>query len=124
VRRTRARSERLLAALPHAERQRRRSHLGRVEMPLGEVLYESGGTPSHVCFPATAIAALLYMMENGASAESAVIGSEGLVGISVFMGGGSTPSRAVVQLAGHGLRMKAQAIKEEFERSAEMLHLL
>jgi CRP-like cAMP-binding protein len=117
-------SNRLLAALPHAERQRWRSHLEWVEMPLGEVLYESGGTPRHVYFPATAIAALLYVMEDGASAEIAVVCNEGLVGFSVFMGGGSTPGRAVVQIAGHGFRMKAQALKEEFERSAEVMQLL
>ena len=93
-------------------------------MPLGQVLYESGGTLKHVYFPTTAIVSLLYVMENGASAEIAVVGNEGVVGISLFMGGGSTPSRGVVHSAGHGFRMKAKAIKEEFDRSGPVLHLL
>ena len=87
------------------------------------MLYESGSTLSHVYFPTTAIVSLLYVMENGASAEIAVVGNEGVVGISLFMGGETTPSRAVVQSAGHGLRLKGQAIKEEFKR-APVLHLL
>jgi len=93
-------------------------------MPLGEVLYESGGTMTHVYFPATAIVSLLYVMENGASAEIAVVGNEGIVGVSLFMGGGSTPSRAVVQSAGEGYRLKAQAMKNEFDRAGDVLHLL
>jgi len=93
-------------------------------MPLGQVLYESGATLKHVYFPTTAIVSLLYVMENGASAEIAVVGNEGVVGISLFMGGGSTPSRGVVQSAGHGFRMKAKTIKEEFDRSGPVLHLL
>jgi len=117
-------ANRLLAALPAADLERWRSHLEWTEMPLGQVLYECGCIPSHVYFPATAIVALLYVMENGASAEIAMVGNEGLVGISAFMGGGSTPGRAVVQSAGHGFRMKARAIKEEFERSADVAHLL
>src|ERR1700678_1418307 len=87
----------LLAALPDTERRRWLPLLERVEMPLGQVLYESGGTLSHVYFPTTSIVSLLYVMENGASAEIAVVGNEGIVGISLFMGGESTPSRAVVQ---------------------------
>ena len=117
-------ANRLLAALPAADLERWRMHLEWTEMPFGQVLYESGSVPSHVVFPATAIVALLYVMENGASAEIAVVGNEGLVGISVFMGGGSTPGRAVVQSAGHGFRMKAQALKEEFERCPEVMRLL
>jgi CRP-like cAMP-binding protein len=113
----------LLAALPDAEWQRWLPQLEEVEMPLGEVLYESGSTLKHVYFPVTAIVSLLYVMENGASAEIAVVGNEGLVGISLFMGGESTPSRAVVQSAGQGFRLKAQAIKDEFKR-APVLHLL
>jgi CRP-like cAMP-binding protein len=93
-------------------------------MPLGEVLYESGVTLSHVYFPTTAIVSLLYVMEDGASAEIAVVGNEGIVGISLFMGGGSTPSRAVVQSAGLGLRLKARALKDEFNRAGPVLHLL
>jgi CRP-like cAMP-binding protein len=93
-------------------------------MPLGEVLYESGVTLSHVYFPTTAIVSLLYVMEDGASAEIAVVGNEGIVGISLFMGGESTPSRAVVQSAGQGFRLKAQVLKEEFNRAGPVLHLL
>ena len=114
----------LLAALPESEWQRWAPELEWVEMPLGQVLYESGGTLKHVYFPTTAIVSLLYVMENGASAEIAVVGNEGVVGISLFMGGGSTPSRGVVQSAGHGFRMKAKMIKEEFNRSGPVLHLL
>ena len=113
----------LLEALPTAEWQRWLPQLEAVEMPLGHVLYESGTTLSHVYFPTTAIVSLLYVMENGASAEIAVVGNEGIVGISLFMGGESTTSRAVVQSAGHGFRLKAQLIKEEFNR-APVLHLL
>jgi CRP-like cAMP-binding protein len=93
-------------------------------MPLGEVLYESGVTLSHVYFPTTAIVSLLYVMEDGASAEIAVVGNEGIVGVSLFMGGGSTPSRAVVQSAGLGLRLKARVLKDEFNRAGPVLHLL
>jgi len=94
----------LLAALPVAEWERWQPQLEWVDMPLGHVLYESGSTLEHVYFPTDAIVSLLYVMENGASAEIAVVGNEGIVGISLFMGGGSTPSRAVVQSAGHGYR--------------------
>jgi CRP-like cAMP-binding protein len=114
----------LLAALPDAEWQRWLPQLERVEMPLGQVLYESGGMLSHVYFPTTAIVSLLYVMENGASAEIAVVGNEGIVGISLFMGGDSTSSRAVVQSAGLGLRLKAQIMKEDFNRAGPVLHLL
>jgi len=115
---------RLLAALPDAESQRWFAQLEPVEMPLGQVLYESGGTLSHVYFPTTAIVSLLYVMENGASAEIAVVGNEGIVGISLFMGGDSTSSRAVVQSAGLGLRLKAQIMKDDFNRAGPVLHLL
>jgi CRP-like cAMP-binding protein len=114
----------LLSALPDAEWQRWLPHLERVDMPLGQVLYESGGTLSHVYFPTTAIVSLLYVMENGASAEIAVVGKEGIVGISLFMGGDSTSSRAVVQSAGVGLRLKAQVMKDDFNRAGPVLHLL
>ena len=113
----------LLAALPDAEWQRWLPQLEFVEMPLGQVVYESGSTLSHVYFPTTAIVSLLYVMENGASAEIAVVGKEGIVGISLFMGGESTPSRGVVQSAGQGFRLKSHVIKEEFKR-APVLHLL
>ncbi|MBC7377794.1 MAG: Crp/Fnr family transcriptional regulator [Burkholderiaceae bacterium] len=115
---------RLLACLPGAEWQRWRQALEWVDMPLGQVLYESGTTLSHVYFPVTSIVSLLYVMENGASAEIAVVGKEGLVGISLFMGGESTPSRAVVQSAGYGYRLKAQIMKDEFNRAGPVLHLL
>jgi CRP-like cAMP-binding protein len=114
----------LLAALPEAESQRWLPHLELVTMPLGEVLYESGGTLKHVYFPTTSIVSLLYVMENGSSAEIAVVGNEGIVGISLFMGGGSTPSRALVQSAGHGFRLEAQLMKTEFDRGGPVLHLL
>jgi CRP-like cAMP-binding protein len=88
------------------------------------VLYEPGATLSHVYFPTTSIVSLLYVMEDGASAEIAVVGNEGIVGISLFMGGESTPSRAVVQSAGQCFRLKAQAMKDEFNRAGPVLHLL
>jgi CRP-like cAMP-binding protein len=114
----------LLAALPDPEWQRWQPLLEKVEMPLGQVLYEPGTTLAHVYFPTTSIVSLLYVMENGASAEIAVVGNEGLVGVSLFMGGESTPSRAVVQSAGHGLRLKSQLMKDEFNRAGPVLHLL
>ena len=114
----------LLAALPRADFERLASHLELVEMPLGEVLYESGGRLQHVYFPTTSIVSLLYVMEDGASAEIAVVGHEGILGISLFMGGETTPSRAVVQSAGHGYRMKSQLLKQEFSRGGIMLQLL
>ena len=117
------RKNQLLAALPDEEWQRWLPQLEFLEMPLGQVVYESGSTLSHVYFPTTAIVSLLYVMENGASAEIAVVGKEGVVGISLFMGGESTPSRGVVQSAGQGFRLKSHVIKEEFNR-ATVLHLL
>jgi CRP-like cAMP-binding protein len=114
----------LLAALPRAESQRWLPLLEPVDLSLGEVLYESGVRLSHVYFPTTAIVSLLYVMENGASAEIAVVGNEGIVGISLFMGGESTSSRAVVQSAGKGFRLKAQVMKQEFNRAGPVLHLL
>jgi CRP-like cAMP-binding protein len=114
----------LLAALPDPEWQRWRVLLEKVDMPLGQVLYESGGTLTHIYFPTTSIVSLLYVMENGASAEIAVVGREGLVGVSLFMGGESTPSRAVVQSAGYGYRLRAQSMKDEFNRAGPVLHLV
>ena len=113
----------LLAALPEAEWKRWSPQMELIDLELGAVLYESGTTMTHVYFPTTAIVSLLYVMENGASAEIAVVGNEGLVGIALFMGGGSTPSRAVVQSAGKGYRIPSQALKDEFKR-APVLHLL
>jgi CRP-like cAMP-binding protein len=115
---------RLLASLPEAVWQRWLPQLEAIDMPLGDVLYESGAVLGHVYFPTTSIVSLLYVMENGASAEIAVVGNDGLVGISLFMGGGSTPSRAVVQSAGKGFRMKAAALKQEFDLAGPVLHLL
>ena len=113
----------LLAALPEAEWQRWLPQLEAVDMPLGQVLYESGSTLGHVYFPTTSIVSLLYVTGDGASAEIAVVGHEGLVGVSLFMGGESTPSRAVVQSAGQGYRLASRILKEEFNR-APVLHLL
>ena len=118
------RSNHLLAALPRAEWARWLPQLESIDMPLGQVLYESGRTLDHVYFPTTAIVSLLYVMENGASAEIAVVGNEGVVGISLFMGGGSTPSRAVVQSAGKGYRLPAQAMKDEFNQAGPVMHLM
>jgi CRP-like cAMP-binding protein len=114
----------LLAALPQREWPRWLSHLEHVEMPLGQVLYEPGSPQSHVYFPTTAIVSLLYVMKNGESAEIAVVGNEGVVGVSLFMGGESTPSRALAQSAGGSFRLTAQFIKEEFSRGGPVLHLL
>ena len=114
----------LLGALPPAEAQRWMPLLESVDLPLGHVLYESGAALAHVYFPTTAIVSLLYVMENGASAEIAVVGNEGIIGVSLFMGGESTPSRAVVQSAGNGFRLKANVMKEEFNRAGPVLHLL
>ncbi len=118
------RRNRLLAALPEAEYERWLPHLEPVEMPLGEVLFESGSRLNRVYFPVTAIVSLLYVLESGASAEIAVVGYEGIVGVSLFMGGGSTPSRAVVQSAGQGFRLRASSLMKEFNRSGPVLHLL
>jgi CRP-like cAMP-binding protein len=114
----------LLAALPAAEFDRLSPHLELVSMPLGEALYESGGLLHHVYFPTTSIVSLLYVLADGASAEIAVVGNEGILGISLFMGGETTPSRAVVQSAGFGYRLKAQLLKQEFNRAGPVLHLL
>jgi len=93
-------------------------------MPLGKVLYESGGRLEHVYFPTTCIVSLLYVLENGASAEIAVVGNEGILGISLFMGGETTPSRGVVQSAGFGYRLPAALLKQEFDRAGPVLRLL
>jgi CRP-like cAMP-binding protein len=95
-----------------------------IDMPLGSVLYESGKTEHYVYLPTSAIVSLLYVMKNGDSAEIAVVGNEGIVGISLFMGGNSTPSRAVVQSGGRGFRVRAQFMKDEFDRSHPVTHLL
>ena len=114
----------LLAALPAVEFERLLPHLELVPLLLGETLYEPGGTLQHVYFPTTAIVSLLYVMESGASAEIAGVGNEGILGISLFMGGETTPSRAIVQSAGHAFRLKAALLKEEFARYGPTMHLL
>src|SRR5881394_2164733 len=106
----------LLDALPASDYARLAPHLEVVAMPLGDVLYESGAKLHYVYFPITSIVSLLYVMEDGASAEIAVVGNEGMLGISLFMGGETTPSHAVVQSAGFGFRLKAHLLKEEFGR--------
>jgi CRP-like cAMP-binding protein len=114
----------LLAALSPNERERLYPHLRVVPMPLGKVLYESGDVQRHVYFPTDSIVSLLYVMESGASAEISVVGNEGLIGISLFMGGETTPSRAIVQSAGHAYRLAGQLLKDEFHRNGGMQLLL
>lgn len=114
----------LLAALTQEIQERLIPHLERVTLPLGKVLYESGDALRHVYFPTDAIVSLLYVMEDGASAEISVVGNEGLIGVAVFMGGESTPSRAIVQSAGHAYRLPGQKLKDEFNRHDEMLQLM
>lgn len=118
------RDNRLLACLPELIWQRWLPQLELVDLPLGQVLCEAGRTMQHVYFPLDSIVSLLYVLEDGASAEIAVVGNEGMVGISIFMGGESTTSRAVVQSSGKGLRMRGQAIKDEFDALPAVTHLL
>ena len=113
----------LLAALPAEDYQRLLPELELIPMPLGLAVYESGRQMSYVYFPTTSIVSLLYVMENGASAEIAITGNEGLVGISLFMGGESTPSHAVVQSGGHGYRLNATTSKKEFALGGNLQHL-
>jgi len=114
----------LLAALPAEIFERLSSHLELIPMPLGGVLYESGGQLQHVYFPTTAIVSLHYVMENGASAEVAGVGNEGMLGVSLFMGGNTTPSRATVQTGGSGYRLKGRLMIEEFNRAGPMMRLM
>ncbi len=118
------RQNHLLAALPESDYERIAPGLEPVSLSLGEVLYESGGKMRHVYFPTNSIVSLLYVMENGSSAEIAVVGNDGLVGISLFMGGETTPSRAVVQSKGECYRLKAALLKDEFNRYGPTMHLL
>ena len=118
------RANHLLSALPELSYRQWAALLEEVDMPLGQVLYESGDMPDHVYFPITSIVSLLYVLENGASAELAVVGNEGIVGVSLFMGGNSTPSRAVVQSAGRGFRLPAKVLVEAFEQGGPVPHLL
>jgi len=115
---------RLLGALPAADLMRLLPHLEPVPLPLGAVIYESGGEQAHVYFPASGIVSLLYVMNDGAAAEIAVVGNEGIVGIALFMGGETTPSRAVVQSAGSAWRLEPGAIKAEFARGGALQRLL
>jgi CRP-like cAMP-binding protein len=117
------RQNHLLAALPEADYARLLPDLELIPMPLGWALYESGGQLGYMYFPTTSIVSLLYVMESGASAEIAISGNEGLVGISLFMGGESTPSRAVVQSAGNGYRLRASVVKREFALGGNVQHL-
>ena len=118
------RQNQLLAAMPVDVQDRLFPYLELVALPLGKVLYESGDTLTHVHFPTDSIVALMYVMENGSSAEIAVVGKEGLVGVALFMGGESTPSRAVVQGGGHAWRLAGQRLKDEFNRHGSMLLLM
>lgn len=118
------RQNHLLDALLQTEYDRIASDLEYIEMPLGEVIYESGEQLQHVYFPIDSIISMLYVMEDGASAEIAVVGNEGILGISIFMGGETTPSRAVVQSAGYGYKLKAQLLKNEFNRAGPVMRLL
>ncbi len=114
----------ILRALPEAERERLYPHLQRVPMSLGAVIYESGARLRHIYFPTDCIVSLLYVLKSGASAEIAVVGNEGAVGVSLFMGGETTPSRAVVQSAGSAYRLSGARLKKEFERHGQMLNVL
>ena len=118
------RDNHILDALPAEERERLFPHLELVEMVLGTVLYESGDTLRHIYFPTDSIVSLLYILEDGASAEIAVVGNEGALGVALFMGGETTPSRAIVQSAGFAYRLTGQRLKDEFERHGQMLHVL
>ena len=114
----------LLAALPTAEFESLAAHLELVAMPLGEILYEPGEQLQHAYFPTTAIVSLHYVMESGASAETAGVGNEGVVGIPLFMGGDTTSSSAVVQTTGHAYRLAGRLLKQEFNRAGLMQRLL
>jgi CRP-like cAMP-binding protein len=114
----------ILDALPQAERERIYPHLKPVTLPLGKVLYESGDLLRHVYFPIDCIVSLLYVLENGASAEICVVGNDGVIGVALFMGGETTTSRAIVQSAGVAYRLTGRRLKQEFERQGETMHIL
>ena len=118
------RDNHILDALPAEERDRLFPHLSFVSMPLGRAVYESGETLKHIYFPTDSIVSLLYVMKDGASAEIAVVGNEGAIGVALFMGGETTPSRAIVQSAGSAYRLDRKRLKLEFNRHGQMLHLL
>ena len=119
-----SRQNNLLAALPVADFERLQPDLKPMQMKLGDVLYESGSHMRNVYFPTTAIVSLLYMLANGSSAEIAVVGNDGMIGVSLFMGGETTTNRAVVQSAGLAFRLPSQVLKDEFTRAGPMQHLL
>jgi len=114
----------ILDALPAAERQRIFPHLKLVALPLGAVLYEAGDALRHIYFPTDSIVSLLYVLENGSSAEICVVGNDGVIGVSLFMGGETTTSRAIVQSAGSAYRLSGRRLKLEFERQGETMHIL
>ena len=114
----------VLDALPALERERLFPHLKLVPLPLGMVVYESGAELRHIYFPTNSIVSLLYVMQDGASAEIAVVGNEGVIGVSLFMGGETTPSRAIVQSAGYAYRLTGARLKQEFNRHGDLLHVL
>ena len=114
----------ILDALPPAERARVFPHLKLVTLPLGSVLYEAGDALRHIYFPTDAIVSLLYVLENGSSAEICVVGNDGVIGVSLFMGGETTTSRAIVQSAGSAYRLSGRRLKQEFERQGETMHVL
>ncbi|RRQ21336.1 Crp/Fnr family transcriptional regulator [Thiohalobacter thiocyanaticus] len=114
----------ILAALPAAAQERLLPHLTPVPMPLGKVIYEAGDNLEYVYFPTDCIVSLLYVMENGASAEISVVGKEGMVGIAVFMGGGSTPSRAMIQSGGSAYRLPGQRLRDEFNHQDASMRML
>ena len=118
------RDNQLLAALPDAAWARWQPHLEPVDLAVGQVLCESGNSPAFVIFPTTAIVSLLYVTRDGATAEVAVVGNDGVVGISLVMGGNATPSQAVVQSAGQGYRLRAQAVKNEVQQAGPVLQML
>ena len=114
----------ILAALPTAERERLFSHLKLVTLPLGAVLYEAGDTLRYIYFPTDSIVSLLYVLENGSSAETCVVGNEGVIGVALFMGGETTTNRAIVQSAGSAYRLSGRRLKQEFEHQGETMHIL
>jgi CRP-like cAMP-binding protein len=114
----------ILDALPSAERERIFPHLKLVALPLGAILYESGDTLRHIYFPTDSIVSLLYVLENGSSAEICVVGNDGVIGVSLFMGGETTTSRAIVQSGGSAYRLSGRRLKQEFERQGETMHIL
>ncbi len=114
----------ILDALPPAERERLFPHLKLVELPLGTVLYESGDTLRHIYFPTNSIVSLLYVLENGTSAEISIVGNDGAIGVALFMGGETTTNRAIVQSGGTAYRLTGRRLKQEFDRHGEMLHIL